>query len=191
MASMKEFSKPVIVVSKCIEFGSVRWNSEGVSSDFVKRLKHCVTFIPVCPEVEIGLGVPRNPLRIISSEEKLKLIQLDTATDLTEKMLKFAESFLSSLPQLDGFILKSSSPSCALRDAKIYATYHEPAPTARGSGFFAKMVLQKYPRVTAEDEVHLTDPRTAEHFLERVFAAARLRQVKALRAAKPKVKLKS
>jgi uncharacterized protein YbbK (DUF523 family) len=176
---MKEFPKPVIVVSKCIEFGPVRWNSEVISSDLVKKLRHCVTFIPVCPEVEIGLGVPRNPLRVVSSEGKLKLIQPDTATDLTDKMLKFAESFLNSLPAVDGFILKSSSPSCALRDAKVYPNCHEPAPTARGPGFFGKKVLQEYSRVAAEDERRLTNPRTAKHFLERVFTSARLRQVKA------------
>jgi uncharacterized protein YbbK (DUF523 family) len=187
---MREFPKPIVVVSKCIEFGPVRWNSENISSDFVRKLRHCVTFIPVCPEVEIGLGVPRNPLRVLSSDGKLKLIQPDTAMDLTDRMLKFAESFLNSLPAVDGFILKSSSPSCAPRDTRVYPDCQEPAPTTRGPGFFGKKALQKYPRAVVEDERRLANPRTAKHFLERVFTSARLRQVKASKLPKPRAKLK-
>ena len=187
---MREFPKPIVVVSKCIEFGPVRWNSEIISSDFVRKLKHCVNFIPVCPEVEIGLGVPRNPLRVVSSDGKLKLIQPDTAIDLTDKMLKFAESFLNSLPAVDGFILKSSSPSCAPRDTKVYPDYQESAPTARSSGFFGKKALKKYSRAAVEDERRLANPRTAKHFLERVFTSARLRQVKASKLPNPRAKLK-
>jgi uncharacterized protein YbbK (DUF523 family) len=187
---MREFPKPIVVVSKCIEFGPVRWNSKIISSDFVRKLRHCVTFIPVCPEVEIGLGVPRDPLRVLSSEGKLKLVQPDTAMDLTDRMQKFAESFLNSLPAVDGFILKSSSPSCALRDTKVYPTCQKPTPTTRGPGFFGKKALQRYPRAAVEDERRLANPRTANHFLERVFTSARLRQVKASKLPRPRAKLK-
>jgi uncharacterized protein YbbK (DUF523 family) len=62
---MREFSKPVVVVSKCITFEHVRWNGQIIASEFVEKLKPYVTFVPVCPEVEIGLGVPRDPVRIV------------------------------------------------------------------------------------------------------------------------------
>lgn len=188
---MREFPKPTVVVSKCIEFQPVRWNSEIISSDFVRKLKHCVTFIPVCPESEIGLGVPRNLLRVISPDGKLKLVQPNTGVDLTDKMLKFAESYLNSLPAVDGFILKSNSPSCALEDAKVYLDCQEPVPTARGPGLFAKKALQKYPRVAVEDERRLANSRTAKRFLKRVFTSARLRQIKASTLLKPRVDLRA
>lgn len=187
---MRGFPKPIVVVSKCIEFQPVRWNSEIISSDFVRKLKHGVTLIPVCPEVSVGLGVPRNPLKVVSSDGKLKLVQPDTGIDLTDKMLMFAESYLNSLPAVDGFILKSNSPSCALRDAKVYLDSLEPAPTARGPGLFAKKALQKYPHVTVEDEKRLENPRTAKRFIKNVFTSARLRQVKASTLQKPRMNLK-
>jgi uncharacterized protein YbbK (DUF523 family) len=191
MKGMTEFPKPIVVVSKCIEFQPVRWNSEIISSDFVRRLKHCVTLIPICPEVEMGLSVPRNPLRVVSSDGKLKLVQHDTGIDLTDKMLMFAESYLNSLPAVDGFILKSSSPSCAPRDAKVYLDCLEPAPTARGPGLFAQKALHKYPHLAVEDEKRLEDPQTAKQFIKKVFTSARLRQVKASMLQKPQVDLKS
>jgi uncharacterized protein YbbK (DUF523 family) len=184
---MREFPKPIVVVSKCIEFQPVRWNSEIIFSDFVRKRKHCVTLIPVCPEVEIGLGVPRNPLRVVSSGGKLKLVQPDARTDQTDKMVKFAESFLISLPEVDGFIFKSSSPSCAVRDAMVYLSARA---TAKGPGLFAKKVLQKYPHVAVEDEKRLENPRTAARFIKRVFTSARLRQVEASTFQKPRVDLK-
>ena len=62
---MREFPKPVVVVSKCITFEAVRWNGQIIASEFVEKLKPYVNFVPVCPEVEIGLGVPRDPVRIV------------------------------------------------------------------------------------------------------------------------------
>jgi uncharacterized protein YbbK (DUF523 family) len=66
------FAKPKLLVSKCIEFDSCRYNGQKISSDFVKKLKKCVDFNPVCPEVEIGLGVPRNPIRTIEKNNSCK-----------------------------------------------------------------------------------------------------------------------
>ena len=187
---MTEFPKPIVVVSKCIEFQSVRWNSEIISSDLVRRLKHCVNLIHICPEVEIGLSVPRAPLRVISFDGKLRLVQPDPEIDLTDKMVEFAESFLNSLPAVDGFILKSNSPSCALRDAKVYLNRQEPALTARGPGLFGKKVLREYPHMAVEDEKRLENPLTAKRFLKRVFTAARLRQDKASTLPKTREGLK-
>jgi uncharacterized protein YbbK (DUF523 family) len=189
MDRMGRFPKPIVVVSKCIEFQPVRWDSEVISSDFVKKLKHCVTFIPVCPEVEIGLGVPRDPLRIVSSLGKLKLVHSDTGTDLTDRMLEFAESFLNSLPAVDGFILKSKSPSCAIKDAKVYPDCQKPVAIARAPGLFAKRTLQKYPHAAVEDEQRLANPRTADRFLKRVFTSARLRHAKVPKLPEARAKL--
>jgi len=87
-----------------------------IPSDFVKALKPKVNFIPVCAEMEIGLGVPRDPIRIVSIKGEQRLVQPTTGQDVTDKMRDFSTHFLSSLPEIDGFILKYRSPSCGFKD---------------------------------------------------------------------------
>ena len=131
---MREFTKPLVVVSKCIEFEPVRWDGRIIASEFVKKLKSQVEFITVCPEIEIGLGVPRNPIRIVRKGEGLRLIQPISGLDFTDKMQQFARSFLDALPEVDGFILKSGSPSSAMKDAKFYPEYREGFSAGKGPG---------------------------------------------------------
>ncbi len=116
---MRKFSKSIVVISKCIEFEPVRWNAQIVSDDFVRKMKKNVIFLPVCPEVEIGLGVPRETLRIVKQNNELKLVQPATGLDLTKKIKKFSVQFLSSIAEVDGFILKSGSSSSGFKGAKI------------------------------------------------------------------------
>jgi uncharacterized protein YbbK (DUF523 family) len=115
---MRDFPKPVVVVSKCVTFESVRWNGQIIASELVEKLKPYVDFVPVCPEVEIGLGVPRNPVRIVLVNGEKRLLQPATGLDFTDKMKKFSESFLNSLDAIDGFILKSGSPSSGFKNVK-------------------------------------------------------------------------
>ena len=91
-------------------------------------------FIAVCPELEIGLGVPRNPIRIVRKGEGLRLIQPATGLDFTDKMQQFARSFLDALPEVDGFILKSGSPSSAMKDAKFYPSIERSFASGKGTG---------------------------------------------------------
>jgi uncharacterized protein YbbK (DUF523 family) len=84
---MRKFSKPV---SKCITFEPVRWNAQIIASDFVKKLRHYVNFIPLHPEVEVGLGAPRDPFRIVLVNDEKKLLQPATGFDFTDKMTKFS-----------------------------------------------------------------------------------------------------
>lgn len=150
-----------------------------ISSDFVKKLVPHVEFIPVCPEVEIGLGVPRYPIRIVLLNGELRLIQPATNLDLTEKMRRFAYSFLDSLQEVDGFIFKSRSPTSAIRDARIYpGTEKKVAPMSKGPGFFAATVLERFPHLAIEDEGRLRNPRIREHFLKKLFTLASFREVK-------------
>jgi uncharacterized protein YbgA (DUF1722 family)/uncharacterized protein YbbK (DUF523 family) len=175
---MREFPKPIVVVSKCIEFEAVRWNAQIISSDTVDRLKPHVIFVLVCPEVGIGLGIPRETLRIVSSAGELRLIQPNGSVDLTEKMRAFADHFLNSLDEVDGFILKSGSPSSALKDAKIYPKIEKSAPLGKGPGFFGAEVLKRYPNLAIEDEKRLLNARIREHFLTRLFTLADYRMVR-------------
>lgn len=175
---MRKFSKPTVVVSKCITFAPVRWDGQIIASNFVEKLKAWVNFIPICPEMEIGLGVPRNPIRIVLENGENRLVQPSTGFDFTEKMNAFSESFLNSLEEVDGFILKSGSPSSGFKNVKIYPKLEKSASIGKGPGFFGKAVLQKFPYLAIEDERRLLNPRIKEHFLTKLFTFASFREAK-------------
>jgi uncharacterized protein YbgA (DUF1722 family)/uncharacterized protein YbbK (DUF523 family) len=175
---MRKFLKPVVVVSKCITFEPVRWNGQIIASEFVDKLKPYVKFVPVCPEVEIGLGVPRDPIRIVLVNGEKKLLQPATGLDFTEKMESFSESFLNSLNEVDGFILKSGSPSSGFKNVKVYPSTEKVASIAKSPGFFGGAVIQKYPNFAIEDERRLLNLRIREHFLTKLFTLASFREVK-------------
>jgi len=175
---MRKFSKPVVVVSKCITFEPVRWNDQIIASEFAEKLKPYVNFIPVCPEVEIGLGVPRDPVRIVLVNGEKKLLQPSTGFDFTDKMTKFSESFLDSLDAVDGFILKSASPSSGFKNVKVYPSIERVSSIEKAPGFFGGAVLQKFPNLAIEDERRLLNPRIREHFLTKLFTLASFREVK-------------
>lgn len=175
---MRNFPKPTVVVSKCIEFEPVRYDGQMISSDFVKQLKDYVDFKPVCPEVEIGLGIPREPLRLVKKGDSIRLVQPTTGLDLTEQMELFSKNFLDSLVEVDGFILKSKSPSSAIKDAKIYPKDKDVAPISRGPGVFGKAVLARFSGKAVEDEKRLLNERIREHFLTKLYTLADFREVK-------------
>jgi len=176
---LRVFPKPRVVISKCIEFEHVRWDGGIISSDFVKQLTPHIQAIPVCPEVSIGLGVPRETLRIVSDGNRLRLVQPAANLDATEKMEGFIKAFLDSLPEIDGFILKGRSPTSAIRDARIYPNAKRNAsPLRRGSGIFGAAVLSRFPHLAIEDEGRLRNPRIREHFLTKIFVLAGFREVK-------------
>lgn len=180
---MRSFAKPKLVISKCIEFESCRWNGLMVSSDAVKLLKPFAEFTPVCPEMAIGLGAPRAPVRIVSVKGDLKLMQAETDLDLTDKMRGFVASFLDSIDEIDAFILKERSPSCGTKTVKVYPGMGKAGPLhSHGAGFFGRAVMDRFPDTPIEDEGRLRNYDVREHFLTRVFTLAAFREVKRARA---------
>lgn len=171
------YTKPNILISRCIEFDNCRYNSQKISSDFVKKLNAYVNFIKVCPELEIGLGVPRNPIRVIEIKEIIKLIQPETKKDVTNDMIRFSKKFLKNL-EIDGAVLKSKSPSCGIKDVKIYPTIEKSAPLRKSKGFFGSTVIEKYPLYAIEDEDRLRNHIIKEHFLRKIFLFASFREIK-------------
>ena len=167
---MRTFSRPRIVVSKCLEFAPCRYDGTMISEKFVRRLKDHVMFLPVCPETEIGLGCPRDPIRIVLAGGRPRLVQPATGRDVTEAMQAFAEAFLGGLEAVDGFLLKSRSPSCGIRDVKRYGCAEDEAPQGRGSGVFGGAVLERFSEAVIEDEERLGDRAIRRRFLERLFA---------------------
>ncbi|ABC76454.1 YbgA family protein [Syntrophus aciditrophicus] len=175
---MENFPKPVVVVSKCLGFDSCRYNGDIIDAPFVDKLRSHVTFVPVCPEVEIGLGVPRKPIRIVSDKGITTLYQPATGKDFTGTMRSFVDDFLGSLTEVDGFLLKNRSPSCGVGDVKIHAGFDEGARMFRGSGFLGGAVLERFAGLPVEDEGRIRNFTIREHFLTRLFLFARFREVK-------------
>lgn len=133
-----------------------------------------VEFLTVCPEMQIGLPSPRQPLRLVGEREP-RIVQPATGKDFTERMGKFARETLSSLPPIDGFVLKGRSPSCGVADAKVYASTEKGAAIARRAGLFGSAVRSQFPNLPTEDEGRLTNRALREGFLTSVFALASLR----------------
>lgn len=175
---MKKYCTPRIVISKCLGFAHCRWNGLTIADEFVERLKPHAEFLPVCPEVEIGLGVPRDPIRMVLEEKKLRLRQPATKANVTNKMQEFCSTFLSSIKEVDGFILKSRSPSCGIKEVKIYPSMKKSAALQKGSGLFGSAVLARFQCHPVEDEGRLRNFAIREHFLKRLFTLSRFRTVK-------------
>lgn len=176
---MRKFEKPILVVSKCLGFAHCRYNGLIINDDFVNSLKDHVEFRPVCAEVEIGLGIPRDPIRVVNVNGESRLIQPATGRDLTETMQNFTNSHLDSIANVDGFILKSRSPSCGIKDVKIYSNKGDNMVLGRGSGFFGGAVLERFSHLAVEDEGRLSNFRIREHFLTQIYTFASFRKIKA------------
>lgn len=172
--------KPRLVVSACLGFAAVRYSGELIPDKVVAALREHVDFLPVCPEVEIGLGVPRPVVRLVRGEGGIRMVQPRTGEDLTERMQAFGRGFLEGLGQVEGFLLKNRSPSCALKDAKVYAHPEGGGVVGKGAGLFARLVEERFPLLPKEDEGRLTNARIRAQFLTRVFGLARLREVRDL-----------
>ena len=182
---MRDFVTPTVVVSRCIEIEPCRYNGLKIASDVVKQLIPHVNLISVCPEVEIGLGTPRDALRIVMKEDKMKLIQPKTGLDFTEKMDAFVNSFLDSLPEVDGFILKGRSPTSAIKDAKRYSGPNPgDALRGKGPGFFGMAVLERFSHLAIEDEGSLRNPNIKSNFLTKLYTLAKFRDVKRSKSSK-------
>jgi uncharacterized protein YbgA (DUF1722 family)/uncharacterized protein YbbK (DUF523 family) len=170
--------KPIVVVSQCLGFDACRYNGESIRDKFVDKLAAYVTFQKVCPEVEIGLGVPRKPVRLVRAGEGVKLVQPDTGRDVTSEMKRFSGGYSAALGEVDGFVLKGRSPSCGVFDAKVYAKAEKSPAVERRPGLFAEAVLYRFPHAAVEDEGRLSNFRIREHFLTKLFLNARFRAAK-------------
>lgn len=168
--------KPRIVISKCINFEACSYNELMYNSPIVEKLKDYVEFIPVCPEVEIGLPVPRKTIRIVKQTDEIRLVESLSGEDFTAKMRIFSTQFVDSLENIDGFILKSRFPSCGVKDVKLYPDVGKVPPiNTKSSGIFAQIVLDKLNPQAVENEGRLTNLILREQFLTKVYTFAKFR----------------
>jgi uncharacterized protein YbbK (DUF523 family)/uncharacterized protein YbgA (DUF1722 family) len=176
------WARPRLVASACLEGEACRYNGQSVRARFLLRLEPHVELVRVCPEVGIGLGVPRAPIRLVSLGGAPGLVQPGTGRDVTEAMEDFAGAWLGGVGEVDGFLLKARSPTCGPKDVKVYSGDGVPR-NERVPGLFAAAVAARFPLVALEDEGRLTNYRLRHHFLTRLFQSARLRALPASPAA--------
>jgi len=166
-----------IGVSSCLLGENVRWDGGHKHDRFLTSvLGPFVEFVPVCPEVELGLGTPRETLRLERRDGALRLVTPKTGSDRTEAMRRWADRRARELERLDlcGYVLKKDSPSCGMERVKVYGA-RGGAPSRDGRGLFAAALMERLPELPVEEEGRLQDPRLRENFIERVFAARRLK----------------
>lgn len=164
-----------IGVSSCLLGQKVRYDGGHKRDSFIADLlARFVEFVPLCPEMEIGLGTPRDSIHLAEIDGDVRLVNPKTGRDLTRDMTEWTQRRLSLLEKepLSGFILKKDSPSCGMERVRVH---HEgKPPTKEGAGLFAKMLIRRWPTLPVEEDGRLNDSRLRENFIERVFAYHRL-----------------
>jgi uncharacterized protein YbgA (DUF1722 family)/uncharacterized protein YbbK (DUF523 family) len=165
-----------IGVSACLMGENVRWNGGHKWDHFLTdTLGQYVEYVPVCPEVECGLGIPRETLRLVGDADAPRLVTSRTNIDHTDRMQNWASGRLKKLETEDlcGFIFKSDSPSSGMMRVKVYN--NKGMPEKKGVGIFARAFMEKFPRIPVEEEGRLHDPKLRENFIETIFALNRWR----------------
>ena len=162
-------------ISACLLGERVRFDGGHKRDPFlVESLGPLVDWVPVCPEVESGLDAPRESMRLVQADGRIRLLTNKTAQDHTTRMHGYARRRVDELAddELVGFVLKKDSPSCGLERVKVYGTGG--VPSRSGRGLFADALVARFPLLPIEEEGRLNDPRLRENFVERIFAYRRL-----------------
>ena len=163
--------KPKIVVSECLYGTKCRYDGQGYNDKVIQSLKDYVDIQTVCPELAIGLSIPREPIRIEMNKEneEYRLIDYNSKNDYTNQMTEFSEEFINGLDDIDGFILKSRSPTCGLKDAKVYYCGNKCSIRSNENGFFSQKIIDKYDYLPIENEGRLKNYNIRDNFFTRIF----------------------
>ncbi len=164
-------------ISACLLGQEVRFNGGHKRDDFlVDTFGRYVEWVAVCPEVEVGMGTPRPPIRLERRGDGVRLVMPSTGEDYTEAMRAWAERRVEALASmdLDGYVLKKDSPSCGMERVKVYPDGG--APAKDGRGLFAEALMARLPDLPVEEEGRLNDPPLRENFIARVFVHHRWRE---------------
>jgi uncharacterized protein YbgA (DUF1722 family)/uncharacterized protein YbbK (DUF523 family) len=165
-----------IGISSCLLGQHVRFDGGHKRDSFlVDTFGQFVEWVPVCPEVELGLGTPRESLRLIRKGDLVHMVNGKSGRDITVEMRRWAKARAEELAgeQLAGYVLKKDSPSCGMERVKVYG--ESGMAEKNGRGLFAEALMARFPRLPVEEEGRLSDPRLRDNFVERVFAYVRLR----------------
>jgi uncharacterized protein YbgA (DUF1722 family)/uncharacterized protein YbbK (DUF523 family) len=167
-----------IGISACLLGEPVRFDGGHKKDAFLTDvLAPHVEWVPVCPEVEVGMGTPRETLRLVRDKGQIRMVTTRSGIDYTDAMRTWAAGRVRTLAgeDLDGYVLKKDSPSCGMERVKVYGG--EGPGVRDGRGLFAEALLERLPLLPVEEEGRLCDPRLRENFIERVFAYRRLKDL--------------
>ena len=166
--------KPRIIVSACLLGNLVRFNGQHSRDRFVDSLSEFFELDTTCPEVEAGMGIPREPIRIVQNGTA-RVVGVQTSKDYTDLLEDFSSRKISAFRRqaIDGFIMKQKSPSCGLFSVKNYLPNGH--PNGRRAGIFGEHLMASFQNQPIEEEGRLNDPLLRESFLMRVYAHHRLR----------------
>jgi uncharacterized protein YbgA (DUF1722 family)/uncharacterized protein YbbK (DUF523 family) len=165
-------------ISSCLLGQEVRWNGGHKLDKYLAyTLGQFVEYVPVCPEVEAGFGVPRESFRLVGDAEHPRLITFKSKTDHTDRMMAWAAGRVRELEKEDlcGFIFKSDSPSSGMIRVKVYN--EKGMPHKVGIGIFARAFMEHFPLIPVEDDGRLNDPLIRENFILQIFTMKRWRNI--------------
>jgi uncharacterized protein YbbK (DUF523 family) len=175
-----DVGRPRVGISRCLLGDEVRYDG-GHKRDalLITTLGALVEWVPVCPEVEVGMGTPREAIDLVereggvpSGQARVRLLGFRSRTDWTETMTTWSAARVQTLADLDGYVLKSESPSCGLQDVRVHGTG---GVERVGRGLFAEALVQLLPDLPVEEETRLRDAAMRSDFIQRVLAYQRLR----------------
>ncbi|NIR31830.1 MAG: DUF1722 domain-containing protein [Gammaproteobacteria bacterium] len=188
MSDSSEPSQKVqIGISSCLLGEAVRFDKGHKRDGFITgTLSQYFDFVPLCPEVAIGMGVPREPIRLIGDAEGPRAVGVRTESlDVTGALVDYGRRMANELNDISGYIFKSKSPSCGMERVKLYSS-RGPA-SKNGVGLYAREIMRGRPLLPVEEEGRLNDPVLRENFIERVFAYRRWQDVVASHLTPAKV----
>jgi uncharacterized protein YbbK (DUF523 family) len=174
-------TRPRVGISRCLLGEDVRYDgTHKLDAALIAALAPHVEWVPVCPEVEVGMGTPREPIQLVAREDgvpsagaRVRLLGVTSGDDWTARMHAWASARADALRrlQLSGFILKARSPSCGIRDVEIVRSVRlqpDQSQPDHGRGLFAQAIVDAMPDLPVADEDDLRDRRAREEFLKRV-----------------------
>jgi uncharacterized protein YbgA (DUF1722 family)/uncharacterized protein YbbK (DUF523 family) len=158
-----------IGISSCLLGEEVRFDGGHKRDGYVMQtLGRYFEYVPVCPEVGIGMGIPRPPIRLEGDPDRPRAVGVrDKSMDVTKALEDYARGRVPELPAISGYILKSRSPSCGMARVKVYG--EKGMPAGNGSGIYARVLMEELPLLPVEDEGRLHDPVLRENFVNRVY----------------------
>lgn len=165
-------------ISRCLLGDEVRFDGGHKRDHFLTEvLGQYVDWVPICPEVEAGLGTPREAMRLIGDPSRPRLVTIQSGKDQTPALMTMIGDRIEELKQLDlsGYVFKKDSPSCGTARVRIYNEHG--MPSRNGVGLFAQAFIEEFPLIPVEEEGRLCDPGLRENFIERVFCYRRFQDL--------------
>lgn len=177
---MCDFQRIKVGVSACLIGQEVRYDGSHKRDGYITgTLGQYFDFLPLCPEVGAGLGIPRPTIRLIRRDSQIRAVNVkDASVDHTQALARYLDKVVAQVSEVCGYILKKSSPSCGMERVKVYDPLKPNLPPERdGVGLFAQALRARFPLLPMEEEGRLCDPVLRENFIGRVFVYHRWRDL--------------